>query len=105
MELLHVASHVDWKVEEDTDNSNDPLQMDTKTEDNRLAKLQNMLSHQKDTAKKILDWENKGVAIKEDIGWHADSKDFGVHKRSEEAAESATTQEAKGCTEDEKRRD
>ena len=96
MELFHVSSNTDGKVEADTDKSNNFLQMETKTEDDRFAELQNMLSHQKNTAKKILDLEDKRVAVKKYIGWHADSKDFGVHERSEEVAENETTQDTTG---------
>ena len=69
--------------------------METKTDDDRFAKLQNVLSQQKDTAKKVLDLENKGVAVEEDIGWHADSKDFGIQERYEEMAENQTTKETR----------
>ena len=100
MKLFHVASHTDGKVEADTDYSDDPLQMETKTDDDGFAKLQNMLSHQKDTAKKVLDLENKGVAVEEDIGWHTDSKDFGVKERSEEMTENETTQETSNNSRD-----
>ena len=100
MKLFHVASHTDWKVKAGTDDNGDPLQMETKTDDDKFAKLQNVLSHQKDTAKKVLDLENKGVAVEEDIGWHADSEDFCVKERSEEMAENETTQETSNNNKD-----
>ena len=100
MELFHVASHTDRKVEAEAGKSNNHLQMETKAEDGRFAKLQDMLSHQKDTAKKILDLEDNGMAVKEDVGGQADSKNFGVQKRSKKCAENETTEETDSYTKD-----
>ena len=84
--------------EAENNKGNDSLQLETQTRDDRFAQLKNVLSHQKETAKQILDLKDKGEAVKKNIGWHADSNDFAVQKRSKEVAENETKQETKGYT-------